>query len=183
MTYSPLTFVRLHLAPHGLYESRPPAVQRVPTTPVERPPLPASFSFSHMPTATAPLGHVVLGSSMSTRLCLTNTQHNREDVLGVRMMCEVQSPSERYRLGEAVHGKAERDKSASLQDLDELGRLAFDNSVELAVEKEMKELGLHTLIVSIAWETSQGRRTFQRFLRYNVGCPVHRRQNAHARSV
>lgn len=87
--------------------------------------------------------------------------------MGVRMMCEVQSPNGRYRLGEVVHGQKSPDEEVegSPEVLPELG---VGESVKLDVEGEMKELGLHVIIVSVAWETLDGRRTFQRFFKYNV---------------
>jgi hypothetical protein len=42
-------------------------------------------------------------------------------------------------------------------------------SVSLDVSAEMKEVGLQILICSVAWETLDGRRTFQRFFKFNVG--------------
>ncbi|KAI9639622.1 uncharacterized protein MKK02DRAFT_39946 [Dioszegia hungarica] len=44
--------------------------------------------------------------------------------------------------------------------------------VEMDVQAEMKELGLQVLICSVAWETPNGRRTFQRFFKFNVVAPL-----------
>lgn len=89
--------------------------------------------------------------------------------MGVRMMCEIQSPSGRYRLGEVIHGHEEgQDPLDDTQEAVVLPELEPGKSVRLDVEGEMKELGLHMIIVSVAWETLDGRRTFQRFFKYNV---------------
>ena len=127
------------------------------------------------------------------------------------MMCEVQGPGGRYRLGEVVHGQLQKlssstapaineskQKSESAEDDDVGGRaedvkddrekgestrdvqvdqekinaeseLPKGEHIQLDVESEMKELGMHVLICSVAWETADGRRTFQRFLKFNVG--------------
>lgn len=98
-------------------------------------------------------------------------------------MCEVQGPGGRYRLGEVVHGqnplkvgveaegKEEEspkggEKGGGEEDVSELESGEY---VELDVESEMKDAGLNVLIVSVAWETMEGRRTFQRFMKFNVG--------------
>jgi len=82
------------------------------------------------------------------------------------MMCEIQSPNGRYRLGEVVHG-AEEDENGEFIEPPTLPELAVGDSVRLDVEGEVKDLGL--VIVSVAWETEDGRRTMQRFFKYNVG--------------
>jgi hypothetical protein len=46
--------------------------------------------------------------------------------------------------------------------------LQVGGEVALSVESEMKDVGLNVLICSVAWETPEGRRTFQRFLKFNV---------------
>lgn len=79
------------------------------------------------------------------------------------MMCEIQSPNGRYRLGEVVHGATEGVEPVTLPEL------AIGESVRLDVEGEVKDLGLGVVIVSVAWETDDGRRTMQRFFKYNVG--------------
>lgn len=88
------------------------------------------------------------------------------------MMLEVQSPSARTRLGEAVHGggRAEGTDPATLEERpwDVLPRLRPGEGVELDVAHDVVELGAHILIISVAWETEEGRRTFQRFLKFNV---------------
>ena len=83
------------------------------------------------------------------------------------MMCEVQSPNGRYRLGEVVHG-AEEDENGEIVEPATMPELAMAESVRLDVEGEVKDLGLGVIIVSVAWETDDGRRTMQRFLKYNV---------------
>ena len=128
-------------------------------------------------------------------------------------MCEIQGPSGRYRLGEAVHaeddklaavpaeppgqahGRADSDdaegqaekqtpKSArpSIDELEykDMPKLGPGEVVELDVQNEMKELGMQVLIVSVAWETETGRRTFQRFFKFHVSLFLARRR--HSRS-
>jgi hypothetical protein len=109
-----------------------------------------------------------LGETIKTHVILTNT--SSEPVIGVKMMIEVQAPNGRYRLGEL----SKRQVSSSGMDVDgpdeadgEL-ELQVDGEVGLDVESEMKDVGLNVLIVSVAWETMEGRRTFQRFLKFNV---------------
>lgn len=95
-------------------------------------------------------------------------------------MAEIQSPSSRYRLGEVVHGENEEgqvksegldvgDEDVTLPEEEKLAMLGHGDAVELDVRTEMKEMGLHILICSVAWETVDGRRTFQRFFKFNVG--------------
>jgi hypothetical protein len=105
-------------------------------------------------------------------------------------MCEIQGPGGRYRLGEVVHSDKRdiEDEAKALGEdgaeqeiaarpsIDELAfgdmpRLAPGQTVDLDVQNEMKELGLQVLIVSVAWETEQGRRTFQRFYKFHVRLP------------
>ncbi len=91
------------------------------------------------------------------------------------MMLEVQSPNARTRLGEAVHGgRAEGTDPATAENRpwEELPRLKAGEGVDLDVEHDVVELGAHILIASVAWETEDGRRTFQRFLKFNVSCPT-----------
>lgn len=80
-------------------------------------------------------------------------------------MCEIQSPGGRFRLGEAIHGVNEGEEEGPETGLKELG---LGESVKLDVEAEVKELGSAVVIVSAAWETEDGRRTLQRFFKYNV---------------
>jgi hypothetical protein len=113
-----------------------------------------------------------LGESIKTHVILTNT--STEPVLGVKMMIEVQGPNGRYRLGEL----AKRQVSSSGMDVDGPDggdkdlELEVDGEVGLDVEGEMKDVGLNVLIVSVAWETAEGRKTFQRFLKFNVSLVV-----------
>jgi hypothetical protein len=101
-----------------------------------------------------------LGETISTHVILANT--SKEPVPGVKMMIEVQGPNGRYRLGELAHdGVKEGDPEPDLEVGGEVG---------LEVGSEMKDVGLNVLICSVAWETPGGRKTFQRFLKFNVGC-------------
>jgi hypothetical protein len=108
-----------------------------------------------------------LGETIKTHVILSNT--SSEPVVGVKMMIEVQGPNGRYRLGEL----ANRQVSSSGMDVDgeeEQGEpeLEVDGEVGLDVDSEMKDVGLNILIISVAWETPEGRKTFQRFLKFNV---------------
>jgi hypothetical protein len=108
-----------------------------------------------------------LGESIKTHVILSNT--SSQPVIGVKMMIEVQGPNGRYRLGELVNRPP---VSSSGMDLDgeEEGEsvLEIDGEVGLDVDSEMKDVGLNILIISVAWETPEGRKTFQRFLKFNV---------------
>ena len=96
-------------------------------------------------------------------------------------MVEIQGPAGRYQLGEIIHRKPKRSEESPSGEVQvhpveqaengELPALMGGEGVELEVESEMKEIGLHVLICSVAWETLDGRRTFQRFLKFNVSCP------------
>jgi hypothetical protein len=104
-------------------------------------------------------------------LDLRNTKQDGTGVTGVRMMCEVQSPAGRYRLGEAIHGQSNNPDGEGGGEKEEAGvipDLESGKSLVLDVDSELKELGLHVLIVSVAWETVDGRRTFQRFFKFTV---------------
>jgi len=104
-------------------------------------------------------------------------------VLGTKMMVEIQGPTGRYRLGEVVHSnkpaiemegdETEKAEGGDEAKVEELPVLKGREIVDLEVESEMKELGLHVLICSVAWETVEGRRTFQRFHRFNVSPAIH----------
>jgi hypothetical protein len=116
-----------------------------------------------------------------------------QGVKGVKMMLEVQGPGGRWRLGEIIHGEEgkvegqdEQDGSESATVKEEKGDEEVDQEegkeeevkkvsilppgefVEMDVSAEMKELGLQVLICSVAWETESGRKTFQRFFKFNV---------------
>lgn len=125
-----------------------------------------------------------------------NGREEGEGVRGVRMMLEVQGPGGRYRLGEVIHGEettpastpngpeggpagSEDKEAAKVEEESESSQVEQAVSpvqpilrpgefVELDVDAEMKELGLQVLICSVAWETDTGRRTFQRFFKFNV---------------
>jgi hypothetical protein len=109
-----------------------------------------------------------LGETIRTHVILSNI--SQEMVAGVKMMIEVQGPNGRYKLGELVN----RHSGLILEDggKDGSGSMEMDlqvgGEVALSVESEMKDVGLNVLICSVAWETPEGRRTFQRFLKFNV---------------
>jgi hypothetical protein len=120
-----------------------------------------------------------LGETFAFTLSLRNTSES--SVMGVRMMAELQGPGGRYKLGEIVHGEESPSVGATegggadvgdeqlVKEDDNLPELESGDAVKLGVETEMKELGLCVLICSVAWETLDGRRTFQRFFKFNVG--------------
>jgi hypothetical protein len=122
---------------------------------------------SPSPHHTGPFGYMSLGESIKTHVILSNT--SSQPVIGVKMMIEVQGPNGRYRLGELVNRPP---VSSSGMDLDgeQEGEsvLEVDGEVGLDVDSEMKDVGLNILIISVAWETAEGRKTFQRFLKFNV---------------
>lgn len=51
---------------------------------------------------------------------------------------------------------------------EDMPALGAGMAVDLDVETELKELGMQIIICSVAWELPEGRRTFQRFYRFNV---------------
>lgn len=197
----------LRLSPHSLFipdPDDPPPPSPISAGPeASDDPIPSLSSVHNYP---GPYPSASLGSNLAVLLELSNATPS--GVMGVKMMCEVQSPGGRYRLGEVVHGqeyqssrgqedgasavdpgvseeakKNEIDGSAK-ESAGEAGpstpppvappapliepELPPGDSVKLDVSSEMKELGLHVLICSVAWETPDGRRTFQRFLKFNV---------------
>lgn len=86
------------------------------------------------------------------------------------MMIEVQGPNGRYRLGELANRPQVSSSGMNVDGEEEEGdaELEVDGEVGLDVDSEMKDVGLNILIVSVAWETAEGRKTFQRFLKFNV---------------
>lgn len=77
-------------------------------------------------------------------------------------MIECQGPSGRYRMGEVVHDDVkEREEGAEPE-------MEVGGAVEMDVGSEMKDVGVNLLICSVAWETDSGRRTFQRFFKFEV---------------
>ncbi|WWD17484.1 hypothetical protein CI109_101925 [Kwoniella shandongensis] len=188
MDSAPLTLNVLSISPQTLIPTTlPPSYSPLPSTPLPVPPPPDGFTFSPTPNYPTPYGALSLGSNVSLRLGLENTHIRQHDVLGVKMMVEIQGPSGRYRLGEVVHSSStsqppptdtrdDDDQAATTLATDAanetLPELKFGESVEIQVESEMKDLGLNVIICSVAWETLDGRRTFQRFLKFNVNPPL-----------
>ncbi|BEI84150.1 hypothetical protein CcaverHIS002_0407540 [Cutaneotrichosporon cavernicola] len=131
-------------------------------------PLPASTSTSSFRSGTPPptFGHP---------LPRKGSPAPGFDIRGAKMMLEVQSPTARTRLGEAVHGGREDGTdpaTAESRGWDELPCLKPGEGVDIDVSHDIAELGAHILIASVAWETEDGRRTFQRFLKFNVTAPL-----------
>ncbi|WVQ99239.1 hypothetical protein IAU59_006371 [Kwoniella sp. CBS 9459] len=187
----PLTLNVTRISPPSLISSYIPNNGPLPALPRPLPSPPTGFSFSPTPNYPAPFGFLSLGSTLSLDLALENTHLNRQDVLGVKMMVEVQGPSGRYRLGEVIHSnKVDTNDTAEAKDEitkvdqpqadddapqlegEELPSLKFGDNVTIQMESEMKDLGMNVVIVSVAWETLEGRRTMQRFLKFNVNPPL-----------
>ncbi|KAK8864218.1 hypothetical protein IAR55_001464 [Kwoniella newhampshirensis] len=190
MDTAPLTLNVLAISPRTLIPtSLPPSYAPLPTEPLPTPPPPDGFTFSPTPNYPTPYGSLSLGSTLSLKVGLENTHPRKHGVLGVKMMIEVQGPGGRYRLGEVVHQTnidveaKSPDRTGAGDPLKEavgageegtppLPELKPGEMVEIQVESEMKDLGLNVIICSVAWETLDGRRTFQRFLRFNVQPPL-----------
>lgn len=147
-----------------------PSGARVPATAEPYPTLPAGFQLSPTSNYAAPYGQASLGEVLRSGVRLSNK--TGAGVHGVKMMMEVQSPAGRVRLGEVVHGGARPEgtdpSEAEQRAWNELPVLEPGDGVDLAGEHELTELGHHILICSVAWETAEGRRTFQRFLKFTV---------------
>lgn len=99
--------------------------------------------------------------------------------MGVKMMIELQGPNGRFKLGEIVHSnandgegntKAKEGEGGGEEEQEGEPELAAGDGVEMDVGAEMKDVGVNLLICSVAWETAQGRKTFQRFFKFNVSC-------------
>lgn len=153
---------RLQLTPPSCLPNHPaPApLTPVPREPVDWPTLPSNFSISPSPHYAGPFGTMSLGETFSTSVRLANT--SSEPVRGVKMMLEMQGPNGRFRLGEIVHDDGQtRDEGVESE-------LEVQGEVEMDVKAEMKDVGVNLLICSVAWETPSGRKTFQRFFKFNV---------------
>ena len=100
-------------------------------------------------------------------------------------MLEIQGPGGKQRLGEVIHSPSPppsgpssaaeggaTDEKAEEEATPAAPELAYGEQIELSAENEMKDLGQHILICSVAWETLDGRRTFQRFMRFTVNPPL-----------
>lgn len=164
---------RLRLTPSLLLPGVAASPEPVPpperATPI--PPLPDNFSLSPTSNYPAPYGAALLGEHLSASFRLSNATN--ADVKGVKMMLEVQSPAARVRLGEIVHGGPRPDgaepATAEARPWEELPSLLPGDGMDIDIAHDVAELGQHILICSVAWETPEGRRTFQRFLKFNVG--------------
>ncbi|WVQ67873.1 uncharacterized protein L199_006078 [Kwoniella botswanensis] len=185
----PLTLSINRISPPSLIPSYLPSATSIsPTSPVPLPHPPREFHFSPTPNYPTPYGNVSLGSTLDLNVSLENTIAGKADVLGVRMMLECQGPGGRFRLGEVIHSNdndkskdGEQPSSATSennpsaqegQEHEELSILRYGEKVNLKIDNEIKDLGVNVLIVSVAWETLEGRKTFQRFLKFNVIPPL-----------
>lgn len=180
---SPLTS-RLHLSPGPLLPTFPVSDAPVPpsSSATSPPRLPTDLHLSPTSNYPAPHGTALLGETVRASIRLRNISNLSNyafgsspgegiDVRGAKMMIEVQSPGARTRLGEAVHGgRAEGTEPAAAEERpwDALPKLKAGEGMEIEVAHDVAELGAHILICSVAWETEEGRRTFQRFLKFNV---------------
>ncbi|WVO16379.1 hypothetical protein L204_104054 [Cryptococcus depauperatus] len=182
MEIVPLALNILELTPTTLIPSQTdPLFHHLPDSPLPTAPPPQGFAFSPTPNYPPPLGIISLGSRLKLQVALENIHRQQHAVLGVKMMVEIQMPTGRYRLGEIVHGRdmlpddppeLPEDKSNSSPVNEQLPELPWGESIELGVEGEMKDLGLGVIVCSVAWETLDGRRTFQRFFKFNVVTPL-----------
>ncbi|WVW83694.1 hypothetical protein I302_105715 [Kwoniella bestiolae CBS 10118] len=178
----PLTLLINQLSPPSLIPTYIPSSQPISLTdPSPLPSPPREFHFSPTPNYPTPYGNVSLGSTLDLDISLENTGSQRNDVLGVRMMVECQGGSGRYRLGEVIHSndsistegtEGTEPKEEVEEKVDKLSVLKYGERVGLQIDNEIKDLGLNVLIVSVAWETLEGRKTFQRFLKFNVIPPL-----------
>lgn len=109
-----------------------------------------------------------LGETFNTHVRLSNT--STQPVRGVKMMIEVQGPNGRYRLGEIVHDNGQDDETPGEGGEQPKGEpeMEVGGGVDMDVGGEMKDVGVNLLICSVAWETEGGRKTFQRFFKFNV---------------
>jgi hypothetical protein len=107
-----------------------------------------------------------LGETFKTQVRLSNTSSS--PVRGVKMMIEVQGPNGRYRLGEVVHDDGQPKEEGEERDPE----MEVGGGVDMDVGGEMKDVGVNLLICSIAWETDGGRKTFQRFFKFNVSTEI-----------
>ncbi|OCF60407.1 hypothetical protein L486_00040 [Kwoniella mangroviensis CBS 10435] len=178
----PLTLIINQISPPSLIPNYLPSTTAIsPTSPVPPPPPPRDFHFSPTPNYPTPYGNVSLGSTLDLDVSLENTHVGKDDVLGVRMMLECQGPGGRFRLGEVIHSNLtdvkaddtdEPRRDEEQEQVDKLSILRYGESVSLKIDNEIKDLGVNVLIVSVAWETLEGRKTFQRFLKFNVIPPL-----------
>jgi hypothetical protein len=132
-----------------------------------------------------PYGTASLGETLTVGVRLRNT--SGAPVRGVKMMVEVQCASGRFRLGEMIHGAAAREdgtdpSQAESRTWDAIPQLMSDEVLELAGSHDIAELKDHILICSVAWETPDGRRTFQRFVKFMVSSSARRARLTQHRS-
>ncbi|WWC70404.1 uncharacterized protein I206_104354 [Kwoniella pini CBS 10737] len=190
----PLTLIINQISPPNLIpgyipSSSPPVpFSAAPTLP----PPPSSFTLSPTANYPSPFGIISLGSTLSLELSLENTNYSQNDILGVKMMIECQGSNGRFRLGEIIHQNEKsnhefenpfieedkqeinlsKEEEIKEDKIENLSILKFGEKVNIKIENEIKDLGLNILIISVAWETLEGRKTFQRFLKFNVNPPL-----------
>jgi hypothetical protein len=101
--------------------------------------------------------------------------HGEEAVLEGNEALAVEGKEEEKETGEGKIEAEEAEDSAEIAVPDEKKKMPIlspGEFVEMDVQAEMKELGLQVLICSVAWETPNGRRTFQRFFKFNVSATI-----------
>lgn len=110
-------------------------------------------AFSPLLTLPAAFGTICLGETFAATLNLSN--ETAEPVNGVRLLVEMQSVSGKHLIEEKAPGAA----------ADILRR---DEAMELGVEWEIKELGMHVLVCTVEYGTAPSTRSFQKFYKFNV---------------
>jgi hypothetical protein len=128
-----------------------------------------------------PFGVAAVGETLKLSVNLRNTSGT--PVRGAKMMLEIQSPTGRFRLGEAIHGVTQREEGsepsqAENRTWDDIPALQPEEGMVLDGQHDIAELKDHILICSVAWETPDGRRTFQRFMKFLVSARLVRRVDA-----
>ncbi|KAL7421536.1 hypothetical protein Q5752_003305 [Cryptotrichosporon argae] len=188
MEVPPLSLSVVSLLPSALHQptTTPPSEPlSLPALPTPAPALSPTFSLSPSPNHPPPYPSILLGQTVSIHLRLSNS--NATPVAGVKTMLELQSPGARTRLTEVIHGQSARDEGTAPDEqetraFDNLPRLEPGEGIDVLGEGEVKELGTWIGICSVAWETRDGRKTFQRFFKFNVTPPFSIKTRIHTPS-
>lgn len=164
------------------------------------PPISKDFSFSPTHNYPAPFGTASLGSVLHLQLALENVStedvrgvrmmvevqgpggryrlgevvHGNQDPVKPKSDTPDVGAGDKTPTGEeSPADPADKDggEEAGEQAWEDMPALEAGKAVDLDVETELKELGMQIIICSVAWELPEGRRTFQRFYKFNVGTP------------